>query len=147
MNDLARGSHITKLKQSMESAINSKEMQQVEFPLEHLFTSTQYARRIFVPAGATVVTAVHKSQHITIALKGHCVVVDELGDRRDVMAPSMFVTEPGTQRAVYAVTDTEWVTVHTYTDEDKSLETVGKTLVCDTMQQYDNLLENQQCHG
>ena len=144
MNDLVKGAHITKLKQSMESAINSKEMQQVQFPLEHLFTETQYARRIFVPAGATVVTAVHKSEHITIALKGHCVVVDELGDRRDVIAPSMFVTQPGTQRAVYAVTDTEWATVHTYTDEDKSLETVEKTLVCDSMQAYENLLENQQ---
>lgn len=140
MNDLVRGSHIAKLKQSMESAINSKEMLQVEFPLEHLFTATQYARRIFVPAGATVVTAVHKSEHITIALKGHCVVVDELGDRKDVIAPAMFVTEPGTQRAVYAVTDVEWATVHTYENEDKSLGTVEKTLVCDSMQQYENAL-------
>lgn len=144
MNNLARGAHIIKLKQSMESAINSKEMKQVEFPLEHLFTDTQYARRIFVPAGATVITAVHKSEHITVALKGHCVVVDELGDRKDVIAPSIFVTKPGTQRAVYAVTDVEWATVHTYTDEDKSLETVEKTLVCDSMQTYENLLENQQ---
>jgi len=140
MNDLVKGSHIAKLKQSMESAINSKEMRQVEFPLEHLFTATQYARRIFVPAGATVVTAVHKSEHITIALKGHCVVVDELGDRKDVIAPAMFVTEPGTQRAVYAVTDVEWITVHTYENEDKSLGTVEKTLVCDSMQQYENAL-------
>lgn len=140
MNDLVKGSHIVKLKQSMESAINSGELEQVEFPLEHYFTPTQYARRIFVPADHTVITAVHKSQHITIALKGHCVVVDEHGDRHDVIAPSVFITTPGTQRAVYAITDTEWVTVHTYTDEDKSLETVEKTLVCDTMQQYENAL-------
>lgn len=140
MNQVAKGSHIAKLKQSMEGAINAGELTQVEFPLEHYFTPTQYARRIYVPAGATVVTAVHKSEHMTIALKGHCVVIDEIGDRHDVVAPMVFVTKPGTQRAVYAVTDTEWVTVHTYTEEDKSLETVGKTLVCDTMQQYDNAL-------
>lgn len=140
MSDLALGSHIVKLKKTMESAINTGELQQVEFPLEHYFTPTQYARRIFVPAGATVVTAVHKSEHMTIALKGHCVVVDEHGDRSDVVAPAVFVTKPGTQRAVYAVTDTEWVTVHTYTDEDKCLESVGKTLVCDTMEQYEQAL-------
>lgn len=148
MNDLVKGAHITKLKQSMESAINSKEMQQVEFPLEHYFTPTQYARRIFVPADHTVITAVHKSEHVTIALKGHCVVVDELGDRHDVIAPAVFITKPGTQRAVYAVTDTEWLTVHTYTDEDKSLDAIGKVLVCDNMDQYENaLLEASLCHG
>ena len=144
MSQVAKASHIVKLKQSMESAINSGELEQVKFPLEHLFTSTQYARRIFVPAGATVITAVHKSEHITVALKGHCVVVDEHGDRHDMVAPSVFVTTPGTQRAVYAVTDTEWLTVHHYEDEDKSLETVEKKLVCDNMQQYENLLETQQ---
>lgn len=140
MNQLVGGLHIVKLKQSMESAINSGELEQVEFPLEHLFTPTQYARRIFVQAGATVITAVHKSEHVTVALKGHCVVVDEHGDRHDVIAPSVFITKPGTQRAVYAVTDTEWLTVHTYTDEDKSLETVEKKLVCDNMEQYEQAL-------
>lgn len=140
MNDLVKGLHIAKLKQSMENSINSGELKQVEFPLEHYFTPTQYARRIFVPADHTVVTAVHKSEHVTVALKGHCVVVDELGDRQDVVAPAVFITKPGTQRAVYAVTDTEWLTVHTYTDEDKSLPTVEKMLVCDTMQQYENAL-------
>lgn len=140
MNDLVKGAHITKLKQSMESSINSGELEQVEFPLDHYFTPTQYARRIYVQAGATIVTAVHKSEHVTVALKGHCVVVDELGDRHDVIAPAVFITKPGTQRAVYAVTDTEWLTVHTYTDEDKSLEAIGKVLVCDNMEQYEDAL-------
>ena len=91
------------------------------------------------PADHTVVTAVHKSEHITIALKGHCVVVDEIGDRKDIIAPCIFVTKPGTQRAVYALTDTIWATVHSYQDEDKSLETVRKELVCDTMEEYAQL--------
>ena len=124
----------------MESAINSGELKQVAFPLDHYHNATQYSRRIYVPAGATVVTAVHKSEHMTIALKGHCVVVDENGVRSDVVAPAVFVTHPGTQRAVYAITDTEWLTVHTYTDEDKSLGAIEKALVCDSMEQYENAL-------
>ena len=140
MNQVAKGSHIVKLKQSMESAISSKEMQRVSFPLDHYHTATQYARRIYVPAGSTVVTAVHKSEHITIAVKGHCIVVDENAERFDVIAPAVFVTKPGTQRAVHAITDTEWVTVHTYTDEDKSLGAIEKALVCDSMEQYENAL-------
>ena len=140
MNDLVKGAHIAKLKQSMESAISAKELAQVEFPLEHFFADGVYGRRIFVPAGATVITAVHKKEHITIALKGHSVVVDEVGDRKDIIAPCVFITKPGTQRAVYAITDVEWVTVHHY-EGDNSLETVEKTLVCDTMQEYNRLLE------
>ena len=139
MSQVARATHIVQLKSSMENAINAGELQQIECPLDHYFTSTQYARRIYVQAGATVVTAVHKSEHVTIALKGHCVVVDELGGRQDVVAPAVFVTQPGTQRAVYAVTDTEWVTVHTYDNADKSMDLVRKTLVCETMEEYTRL--------
>ena len=141
MNALTKGEHILKLHQAMQSAIESKEITQIECPLEHFFANGLYGRKIFVPAGATVVTGVHKKQHMTVALEGHCVVIDEIGDRKDIVAPCVFVTEPGTQRAVYAVTDTSWLTVHAYEDEDKSLETVEKTLVCDTMEAYNRLLE------
>lgn len=141
MTSLVNAAHIVKLKQSMESSINSGELEQIEFPLEHFFAEGLYGRRIFVRAGATVITAVHKKEHLTIALKGHAVVVDELGDRKNVVAPAMFITPAGTQRAVYAIDDVEWATVHAYEDEDKSLETVEKTLICDTMQEFNQLLE------
>lgn len=126
----------------MESAINAGELNKIECPLEHLFADGLYGRMITVPADGTVITAVHKKQHITVALAGHCIVKDEIGDRKEVIAPSVFITEPGTQRAVYALTDTIWLTVHAYEDEDKSLETVEKSLVCDTMDAYNKLLES-----
>lgn len=141
MNAVAKGAHISKLRQAMESAINAHELEQVEFPLEHYFTDDLYGRRIFVPAGATVITAVHQKEHITVALKGHCVVIDEIGERQDVVAPAVFITVPGTQRAVYAITDTEWLTVHAYNHPDKSLDIVEKLLVCDTMETYNKRLE------
>ena len=141
MNALTKGEHILKLHQAMQSAIESKELTQIECPVEHFFIGGMYARKIFIPAGATVVGAVHKKEHMTIALEGHCVVIDEIGDRKDVVAPCVFSTEPGTQRAVYAVTDTSWLTVHVYDDEDKSLDTVKNALTCDTMEAYNRLLE------
>lgn len=128
--------HIASLKDSMQQAIDAGELVQFEAPLDHYMTSDLYARRVYVPAGATIVTKVHKSEHITVALKGHCVVVDEIGHRVDVVAPAVFVTKPGTQRAIYAITETEWLTVHSYQKSDKSLESIEKFLVCDTMQQY-----------
>lgn len=139
MNAVAKGAHIVELKQSMKAAINEGELIQIVPPLEHYHTPELYGRRIFVPAGATVVTKVHKAEHITVALKGHCVVVDEVGQRHDVVAPEVFITKPGTQRAVYAVTDTEWLTVHAC--KEQIVENIEKILVCDTMDEYDHFLE------
>ena len=137
MTDLVNGSHIVKLKASMEQAIDSGQLTQIEAPLEHYHTNDLYGRRIYVQEGATVVTKVHKSEHITVALKGHAVVVDEIGERFDVVAPSVFITKPGTQRAVYAVTDVEWLTVHAC--QEKQLENIEKSLVCDTIDEYNSL--------
>lgn len=137
MNAVAKGAHIVELKTSMHNAVNSGELIQIEAPVDHYHTPELYGRRIYVPAGATVVTKVHKSEHITVALKGHCVVVDEIGDRKDIVAPAVFITKPGTQRAVYAVTDVEWLTVHAC--EEQAMEKIEKFLVCDTMSEYNSL--------
>jgi quercetin dioxygenase-like cupin family protein len=137
MNAVAKGAHIVELKTSMHNAVNSGELIQIEAPVDHYHTPELYGRRIYVPAGATVVTKVHKSEHITVALKGHCVVVDEIGDRKDIVAPAVFITKPGTQRAVYAVTDVEWLTVHAC--EEQAMEKIEKILVCDTMSEYNSL--------
>ena len=133
---LANTGHIAALRGAMQEAIDAGELIQFEAPLDHYITPDLYARRVYVPAGAIISTKVHKSEHITVALKGHCIVVDEVGNRIEVIAPAVFVTKPGTQRSIYAVTDTEWLTAHSYQKEDKSLENIEKVLVCDTMDQY-----------
>jgi len=143
VKDLVKAEHIVKLKESMESAINAGELIQVSSPLEHYFTPTQYARRVYVKKGTTIISAIHKSEHIAVALKGHFVIVDEIGDRHNIEAPAVLVTKPGTQRAIHALVDSEWLTVHTYDNEDRSPEAVWYELVCDTMQEYNNLLEAQ----
>ena len=137
MSAVAKGAHLAELKASMHNAIDSGELTQIEAPLDHYHTPDLYGRRIYVPAGATVVTKVHKSEHITVALKGHCIVVDELGNKAEVIAPAVFVTKPGTQRAVYAITDVEWLTVHAC--QEQVLEKIENFLVCDTMTEYNSL--------
>lgn len=80
--------------------------------LSHYRAPGLYGRRIYVPAGMCVATRVHKQTHFTIALKGECLVVDQDGNQAEVRAPSVFITQPGTQRACLALTDVEWLTVH-----------------------------------
>ncbi len=113
MNDLKiNAQHIADLKNAMQQAIDDGEIAKVDAPLEHYFAAGLYGRRIFVPAGTTVVTKVHKVQHIAIALKGTCTVIDQDGKKSIVSAPSVFITEPGTQRAIFCHDDVEYINAY-----------------------------------
>ena len=122
-------------KAAMTAAIETGELDRVEPPLEHYHTATQYGRRIFVKKDSYILTKVHKSEHITVALKGHCTVVDEDGVKTEVIAPAVFITKPGTRRAVYAHDDVEWLTVHATTEQD--LAKIEDQLVCESQEDYD----------
>jgi len=126
---------LTDFKAAMASAIDSGEIEQVVPPLEHYHTAKQYGRRIFVKAGTGILTKVHKSEHFTVALKGHCTVVDEHGDTTEVIAPAVFITKPGTRRAVYAHDDVEWLTVHAIEEQD--LDKIEAALVCSSQEEFD----------
>lgn len=126
--------NILALRIAMENGYSDGSLFEVDPPLDHYFADGLYGRRIYVPAGVTVVTKIHLQQHITIALKGHCTVIDGQGGKVDVQAPGVWVTEPGTQRAVYCHDDVEWVTVHAAVERD--ITTLEQKLVCDNQEEY-----------
>jgi len=128
-------SSLDDFKGSMVDAIDSGVIKQIIPPLEHYHTAQQYGRRIFVKGGTAVITKVHKSEHITVALKGSCTVLDEDGVKTEVVAPSVFITRPGTRRAVYAHDDVEWLTVHACEEQD--LDKIEAALVCTSLEEAD----------
>ena len=135
MNNITQADKIAELKESMAQAISAETVTQVDPPLEHFYAPGLYGRRIFVQGGTAIVTKIHKKEHITVALKGHCTVVDGLGNRTEVIAPMVFITKPGTRRAVYAHDDVEWLTVHAC--EEKGLENIENALVCTSFEELD----------
>lgn len=106
--------------------------------LSHYRASGLYGRRIYVPAGVCVATRVHKQAHFTIALAGRCLVVDQDGNRAEIEAPAVFVTEPGTQRACLAITDVQWLTVHAADIEDVSQ--ASELLTCKSLAEFEQAL-------
>lgn len=85
---------------------------QVELPTDHFFADGMYARAVYRPAGAVIVGRVHKREHLYIIMSG-CVDVTTLdGAVVRHTAPAVIVSQPGTQRVVYAVTDSLCMTVH-----------------------------------
>ena len=138
MNDIVLNGkeRIAYLRHTMETAIDRGLMQEIDAPLDHYHANGLYGRRIYVQGGATVITKVHLTQHITVALKGTCTVYGENGSRKIVTSPDVFVTEPGTQRAIYCHDDVEWITVHNC--ELKDVPEIEHEIFCDNFQEYDD---------
>ena len=115
-----------------------------------------YGREIFMAEGTVVVGKIHKHAHLNILLQGEVTVSTEFGNER-FSAPRVWVSEPGTKRAVYNHTDTRWMTIHPTDETD--LEVIEEHDIAPTYEDYTLFVEetkrlsgpepqeNTICHG
>jgi hypothetical protein len=108
-----------------------------DVPVVHYFTPGLYCREIYMPAGVTLTSKIHKTEHLFIISKGRCTVATEHGTM-ELEAPYTGITKPGTKRALVIHEDTIWTTMHAtdLTDVDE----IEATIIAPTYEQY--LLEN-----
>lgn len=81
-------------------------------PLKHSFADGMYVREIFIPKGTILTGKIHRHEHPNFLLQGEVIVVTEDGGREHLKAPLSLISKAGTKRAVMALEDTVWVTVH-----------------------------------
>lgn len=86
--------------------------------LVHRFTPGIYIRELRVPAGALVVTKIHRTEHPFVISKGRVSVWTEEDGLVTLQAPHCGVTKPGTRRVAYAHEDLVWTTFHATTEID-----------------------------
>lgn len=104
-------------------------MLNVVMPVEHNFTEKQYIREFRAPAGHTIVSKIHNTNHPIFLLEGEVTIIEESGERR-VKAPFYSITEVGTKRIVLVHEDCFFVTVHpanSTTIHEVEEEVVAKT--------------------
>jgi hypothetical protein len=118
-----------------------RELEPVECPLQHVFAPGAYARTMRIPAGTTIVGKIHKHAHLNILSQGTvCVMTETEGDRQ-LTGPLTMVSPPGTKRAVYAITDAVWTTIHLTNSTD--LEEIEAEVIAPTFEDYERFaLEN-----
>ena len=118
-NELCRQSIIS-LEKAMEKEFGVQENTDDVAPVNSYHCKGNYAREIFISADTCIIGKIHKHEHINVISKGECIVVTEAG-REILEAPLTFISMPGIKRAVYAITDTVWTTIHPTdeTDMDK----------------------------
>ncbi len=94
----------------------------IELEVKHHFAPGIYARELFIPAGVLLTGKIHKTEHLNILLKGR-IEISNMGESREMVAPLIFVSPPGTKRAGYAHEDSVWITIHATEETDvKKLE-------------------------
>jgi hypothetical protein len=85
--------------------------QPVDCPIRHHFAPGVYAREMTVPAGTVLTGAVHKTCHLSILSKGRVQVTSDEGVI-EMVAPCTLLASKGTKRAIHALEDSVWTTVH-----------------------------------
>jgi hypothetical protein len=85
---------------------------QYEPKTDHYFHGGMYCRKVFRHAGVLVIGKVHKKEHFYLILSGTVAITDGNGTVEQVTGPHLFLSKPGTKRAVFAVTDATCMTFH-----------------------------------
>ena len=110
--------------------------EQTELPLKHSFAPGVYARELEIPAGTLLIGKIHKHRHHNFLMKGSILVLTETNGVELLQAPLMIVSEEGTQRIGYAVTDTVWTTIHENKDNSEDLDVIENRTVVKTKAKY-----------
>lgn len=87
------------------------QMPQYEPTTKHYFHAGMYCREVWRDAGVVIVGKVHKKEHFYFVASGTVVITSDDGVQR-VTGPHMFLSKPGTRRAVYAETPALCLTFH-----------------------------------
>jgi hypothetical protein len=97
--------------------------------LTHRFAEGIYVREIRIPAGTVLTGKLHKHQHPNVLLHGEVLVVTEHGGREHLVAPLVMMSPPGTKRAVLALADTVWITIHANPDNTQDLAVLEDQII------------------
>lgn len=103
------------------------QMPPVELETAHHFADGMYARVLFHPAGVTVYGKQHKREHFYIVTKGKVAIKVDGQQARFYEAGDVIVSEPGTQRVLFAIEDCTYLTVHR--TKKRNLDAIEKQLL------------------
>jgi hypothetical protein len=126
---------------TLKSGIESGNFEPCKMEPVHLHPAGLYVRELTMPAGTILTSRVHVYEHLTVAMTGRCIVVDEHGNKREVVAPDRWITPAGTQRAIHVIEESRWLTVHATDETDP--ERLFNVLTCASMKEYNHMIKGE----
>jgi hypothetical protein len=109
-------------------------------PLKHDFSDDMYVREIFIPKGTVIVGKIHKHKHPNFLMSGEVKVVTEEGVET-LKGPLSMISEAGTKRALHAITDLVWITVHSNTSNTRDLKELESNIIAYDYDEYEKFIE------
>lgn len=111
-------------------------------PLKHSFAPGMYVREIFIPKGSILTGKIHRHDHPNFLMSGEVIVLTEFGGREHLKAPLSMISKAGTKRAVLALEDTTWITVHATDETD--LKKIEEYVIAPSYDDLNNVIEKTQ---
>ncbi len=111
-------------------------------PLRHSFADGIYVREIFIPAGTAIVGAIHKHDHPNFLMSGTVRVATEEG-YHEYTGPMHMISKAGTKRALVALTDLVWVTVHSNPTNETDVERLKNNIIADSYPEFDKFISRK----
>jgi len=108
----------------------------LDMPPKHSFSPGIYVRELELPEGTLAIGKVHKHRHHLFLMKGAVIILTEANGVELLQAPLTIVSEPGTQRVAYAITDTILVTVHPNEDNTEDMIALEEKYVVNDKNKY-----------
>jgi len=84
---------------------------QADCPITHHWADGLYGREMFAAAGTVLVGKVHRFSTINVLLCGRIQVTDADGAVREMTAPAVYVTPPGSKKVALVLEDIRWLNV------------------------------------
>ena len=112
-------------------------------PLKHSSAYGIYVREITIPQGMWVVGKIHKHDHPNFLLKGEVLVFTESKGYEHLKAPCSMISDGGTKRALYSITELVWTTVHLNPTNTRDLDELEKIVIADSFKDYERYLSSK----
>ena len=84
----------------------------IDCPLVHRFTDGMYIREIFMPKDSLITSKIHLTNHPFTISKGEVAVSIDGNEWVEYSAPFTGITQKGTRRILYIISDCIWTTYH-----------------------------------
>lgn len=110
--------------------------------VSHHHADRLYGREMFIPKGSLIVGKIHRYECVNVIATGTIKVVSEWGE--DIfVGPTVFVSPPGSKRAVLALTDVIWVTVHPNFENERDMDKLESTLIAGSYAELPQIIEGE----
>ena len=90
---------------------------QTNCPVTHHFGPSLYIREMVIPAGTVIVGKSHKTDHMCNMISGRMIVVNEDGERQEVVAPAVFMAKKG-RKTAYIIETVRFQNIFSTTETD-----------------------------